>query len=111
MISITFLKKCIFLPTGLCLFTCLLVEAFFLNIVNAGDSGLQTDDSNLFLERSIAEESAKSVGYYNVSVAFYYETLCPYSIKYITSKANFELLRLVKYIDVQMVPYGNARET
>jgi len=46
-----------------------------------------------------------------VSIALYYETLCPGCRQFIKEQLTYALTKVSDIMDVDLVPYGNARET
>jgi hypothetical protein len=45
-----------------------------------------------------------------VSVALFYETKCPYCQNFITTSLSNAMNSIPQAIDLQLVPYGNAKE-
>ena len=44
-----------------------------------------------------------------VQVQVYYETLCPYSIEFISQQLYPTFQNLGQYLDIEFIPYGNAQ--
>nr|DAD28106.1 TPA_asm: hypothetical protein HUJ06_029574 [Nelumbo nucifera] len=63
---------------------------------------------SLFSYCSAARVSSSASG--KVSLALYYETLCPYCSSFIVKHlANVFEKGLIKIVDLKLVPYGNAK--
>ncbi|XP_049799522.1 uncharacterized protein LOC126234819 isoform X2 [Schistocerca nitens] len=69
-------------------------------------SGVSFIRITTYESRSVPEEKKREV--IPVDVAVYYETLCPYSREFITSKLLPAYLRAPELMNLSLVPYGNA---